>query len=79
MAMRQLRRVAGIDDIDKLNTFDYTSAAYIETRNNSFRQHLSQPRWYRRRNGDLSTLADNPRQGIFILDHGSMLHEPLHQ
>ena len=40
MAMRQLRRVARVDDVDKLHALHNAPAAHIQTGNNSLGQHL---------------------------------------
>ena len=39
MAMSQLGRVAGIDDVDKLNAFHDASTAYVEAGDDAFGQH----------------------------------------
>src|SRR6266702_631571 len=41
MPVRQLRRIARIDDIDKLHALHDTPVPHIQTRNNPLRQHLA--------------------------------------
>jgi hypothetical protein len=39
MPVRQLRRIARIDNVHELDTLHDAPATYIQTRNNSLRQH----------------------------------------
>ena len=41
MTMRQLRRIARVDDVDKLNPLDDAPRAYVQAGDNSFGQHES--------------------------------------
>ena len=43
MTMRQLGRIAGVDDVHKLNAFDHTAIADIQTGDDSFRQQSRAP------------------------------------